>query len=86
MDGQQLAKALQTLEGRVDQAAGKQLVSGGVHEIKVEINRVEDEAVRARKVLEQRLKGIEDAGAWTSDDLAIEFGKWHTQGRSLEAV
>ena len=83
MDGQQLAKSLQTLEGRVDQAAGNQLVFDSVHDIKVEINQVEHEAIRARKVLEQRLQGIEDAGAWTSDDLATEFGKWqamHKEG------
>ena len=83
MDSQQLAKALQTLEGRVDQAARKQSVSNSVDEIKVEINRMEHEAIRARKVLEQCLKGFEDAGAWTSDDLAIEFGKWqamHKEG------
>ena len=63
MDGQQLAKALQTLEVRVDQAAGKQSISDSVHEIKVEINRGEHEAICACKVLEQRLKGIEDANA-----------------------
>ena len=34
VDGQQLAKALQTLEGRMDQSAGKQSVSESVHEIK----------------------------------------------------
>ena len=32
VDGQQLAKALQTLEGRVDQAAGKQVILDSVHE------------------------------------------------------
>ena len=41
----------------------KQSVSDSVHEIKVEIKRVEHEAICARNVLEQRLKGIEDAGA-----------------------
>ena len=76
MDVQQLPKVLQTLEGRADQAAGKQQLSDSVHEIKVEINCVEHEAVRARQIIEQQLKGIEDAGAWTSDDLATEFGKW----------
>ena len=34
VDGQQLAKALQTLEGRVDQAAGRQPISDSVHELK----------------------------------------------------
>ena len=34
-----------------------------VYEIKVEVNRVEHDAIHARKVLEQRLKGIEDADA-----------------------
>ena len=63
VDGQQLATALQTLEGKVDQAAGKQAVSNSMHEIKVEINRVEQEAIRARQVIDQRLKGYEAAGA-----------------------
>ena len=40
------------------------------------MNRLEHDAVRARQVLEQRLKGFEDADAWTSKDLATEFGKW----------
>ena len=52
VDGQQLMKALQTLEGRVDQEAGKQFVFDSVHEIKVEINRIEHEAICACKVLE----------------------------------
>ena len=60
----------------MDQAARKESVSDSVHEVKIEINRVEHEAIRACKVLEQRLKGIEDAGAWTNEDLATEFGKW----------
>ena len=47
MNGQQLVKALRTLEGRVDHAAGKQSVSDSVHEIKTEINRVEQEAIHA---------------------------------------
>ena len=38
VDGQQLAKALQMLEGRVDQAAGKEAVVDSVQDIKVEIN------------------------------------------------
>ena len=62
VDGQQLAKALQTLEGRVDHTAGKQSVSDSVHQIKAEINRVEQEAICARQVIDQRLKGYEDAG------------------------
>ena len=47
----------------MDQAAGKQSVFDSVHELKVEINRVEQEAIYARQVIDQRLKGIEDAGA-----------------------
>ena len=47
VDGQQLAKALQTLEGRVDQAAGRQSVSNSVQELKTEINRIEQEAIQA---------------------------------------
>ena len=44
---------------------------------------MEHEAICVRKVLEQRLKGFEDAGAWTNDDLATEFRKWqdmHKEG------
>ena len=52
-----------------------------MYEIKVKVNHVEHDAIRARKVLEQRLKGIEDAGAWTSEDLATEFGKWQAMHR-----
>ena len=63
VDGQQLAKALQTLEGRVEQTAGKQAVYDNVHEMKAEINRVEQEAIRAFQIIDQRLKGYEDAGA-----------------------
>ena len=76
VDGQQLATALQTLEGRVDQAAGKQAIADSVQEMKVEINRVEQEVIRARQIIDQRLKGFEDAGAWTTKDLTTEFGKW----------
>ena len=65
----------------MDQAAGKQSVSASVHEIKVEINRVEQEAIRARQVIDQRLKGYEDAGAWTREDLTTEFGKWQAMHR-----
>ena len=39
----------------------KQKVSNSVHKIKVEINRVEHEAIRAHQVLEQRLKRFEDS-------------------------
>ena len=76
VDGQQLANALQTLEGKVDQAARKQQVTDSVHEIKVKINHLEHEAIRTRQVLEQRLKGFETAGAWTTEDLTTKFGKW----------
>ena len=31
----------------------------------------------------KRLKGFETAGAWTSEDLAIEFGEWHAMHRDL---
>ena len=47
------------------------------------MNRVGHDVIRAHKVLEQRLKGIEDAGAWTSEDLATEFGKWQAMHRDL---
>ena len=52
IDGQQLVKALQTLEDRVDQAAGKQQVVDSVHEIKVEINHAEHDAICACQALE----------------------------------
>ena len=48
-----------------------------MHDIKVEINHVEHDAIHARQVLEQRLKGFETTGAWTSHDLTKEFAKWH---------
>ena len=47
-----------------------------MYEIKVKVNCVEHDAIHARKVLEQPLKGIEDDGAWTSEDLATKFEKW----------
>ena len=51
-------------------------MADSMHEIKVEINRVEYDAIHAHRVLEHRPKGFEIAGVWTSDDLAKEFGKW----------
>ena len=81
VDGQQLATALQTLEGRVDQAARRKSISDSMHELKTEINRVEQEAIRARQVIDQRLQGFEDAGAWTTKDLTTEFGKWQAMHR-----
>ena len=65
----------------MDQVAGKQSVSDSVHEIKMEINYVEQEAIRARQVFDQRLKGYEEAGAWTTKDLTTEFGKWQAMHR-----
>ena len=52
-----------------------------MHEIKIEINRVEHEAIRARQLLDQRLQGFERAGAWTDDRMAEEFRKWQTMHR-----
>ena len=60
----------------MDQAAGRQSVSDSVHELKREINHVEQEAIRACQVIDQRLRGFEDAGARTTKDLTTEFGKW----------
>ena len=65
----------------MDQVAGKQLVADSVHGIKVEINQVEHEAIRARQVIEQRLKGFEIAWAWSSDDLTKEFAKWQANAQ-----
>ena len=65
----------------MDQAARKQSVLDSVHEIKWEINRVEQEAIHARQVIDQRLKGYEEAGAWTTKDLTTEFGKWQAMHR-----
>ena len=47
----------------MDQAAGKQQMADHVYEIKVEMNHVEKDAIHARQVLEQRLKGFETNGA-----------------------
>ena len=72
----------------MDQAAGRKLVSDNMHELKTESNRVEQEAIRARQVIDQRLKGFEDAGAWTTKDLAIEFsesGRQCTESRSSKS-
>ena len=49
---------------------------GNVHKVKVEVNSVEHDAIRAHQVLEQCLKGFKTTGAWTSDDLTKEFAKW----------
>ena len=65
----------------MDQAAGKQSVLDSVHELKVELNRVDHEALRACQVIDQRLKGYEDAGAWTREDLTTKFGKWQAMHR-----
>ena len=65
----------------MDQVAGRQSVSDTVHELKTEITRVEQEAIRARQVIDQRLQGFEDAGAWTREDLTTEFGKWQAMHR-----
>ena len=61
-----------------------QQVADSMHEIKVKINRVEHNAIRALQILEQPLKGFETAGAWTSDDPTKEFAKW--QAMHGEAV
>ena len=47
----------------MEQTAGKQSVSDSVHELKMEINRVEHEAIRACQVIEQHLKSFKTAGA-----------------------
>ena len=47
----------------MDRAVGKEQVLDSVHEIKAKINHMEHEAIRARKILEQRLKGFEEVGA-----------------------
>ena len=82
-DGQQLAKALRILEGRVNQAAVKQQVVDTMHEIKLEINQVEQEVIRACHVLKQRLKRFEIVRAWTNENLTIKFAKWQAMHREL---
>ena len=52
------------------------MVADHMYKIKVKLNRVEHDAIRARQALDQRLKGFETAGAWTIEDLTTEFGKW----------
>ena len=47
-------------------------------EVKVEMNRVENDATRARQELERRVVGFERAGAWTDKEMTEEFGKWQT--------
>ena len=47
----------------MNQAAGKQLVADIVHAVEGEISRVEQEAICACQVIDQRLKGYETAGA-----------------------
>ena len=48
---------------------------------------MEHEAIRARQVIDQRLKGYKDAGAWTTKDLTTEFGKWQAMhGESVRQV
>ena len=64
------------MEGKVEQAARKQQLLDSMHEIKMEINRIEHEAIHARQVLDQRLKGFEMAGALTNADLTSKFAKW----------
>ena len=65
----------------------KQQVVDNVHEIKVKINRVEHEMIRACQVLEQCLKGFEATTAWTSDDLTKEFVKWQVMhGESIQQM
>ena len=76
-----MAIALQTLESRVDQVARKQSVLDSMQNLKVEINRVEQEAIHARQVIDQRLKEYEAAGVWTTKDLTTESGKWHPMHR-----
>ena len=65
----------------MDQAASKQSVLDIVHELKMEINQVEQEAIRALQVIDQRLKGYEEAGAWMTKDLTTGFGKWQAMHR-----
>ena len=52
-----------------------------LHEIKIEMNHVEHDAICAHQVLEQRLKEFEAAGAWTTEDLTTKFRKWQAMHR-----
>ena len=49
----------------MDQAAGKRQVLDELLDVKVEMNRVENNATRARQELERHVVGFEHAGAWT---------------------
>ena len=55
---QQLSKALWTLEGRVDEAVMKHQVANSMHEIKVEINSVEQRLAGMEKAVSE-LKGLQ---------------------------
>ena len=53
----------------------KQQVIDSVHKIKVEVYRMEHEAISACQVLEQCLQGFEIAGALTIANLTKKFVK-----------
>ena len=63
VDGQQLSKALLTLEGQVEHAVGKQQMMDELHQVRVEMNRIEHDAIQAHQGLDQRVKGFEEARA-----------------------
>ena len=65
----------------MDQAAGKQQVLDELLEVKVEMNRMDNDATRACQELERRVVAFERAGAWTDKEMTEEFGKWQAMHR-----
>ena len=63
------------------QAVGKRQVLDELLDVKVEMNRVENDATRARQELEHCVVGFELAGAWTDKPMTEEFGKWQAMHR-----
>ena len=47
-----------------------------LHQVKVEMNRIEHNAIWAHQGLDQCVQGFEDVGAWISAGLQAEFDKW----------
>ena len=57
-----------------------------LHQVKMEMSKIEHDAIRACQGLEQHLKGFEDAGAWISAGLQENFGKWQAMHRESVRV
>ena len=53
----------------MEHAVGKQQMMDELHQVRVEMNRIKHDAIWARQGLAQRVRGFEEAGAWTSAGL-----------------